>query len=215
MATDTGRSSPSATLPLQSAPPAPARRLKNQRQPKLLALSIALVAGGGLGASYLISGLSNTQQVLVLRQTIHRGEKITADALVIANVGADPALHPVRASDASTVLDHFAATDLPAGSLLTTDSVNDAPVPASGFSIVGVALKAEAMPSHPLQPGDKVRLVTVTPDQADTSSTTSTTTEPSSVSAVIDSMTTVPDTTTVVVNVTVPRAQAAVLAARA
>ena len=209
-ATETGRRSASTALPLQPTPAPQLRRLKTQRQPKLLALSVALVAAGGLGGTYLITGLSNTHQVLALRHTIHRGETITGDALVIANVGSDPALHPVPASEASAVLNHFAATDLPAGSLMTTDSVSDAPVPAPGFSIVGVALKAEQMPSQPLQPGDKVRLVTIPADQADASSA-----EPTTVSAVIMSTTTVPDTTTSVVNVSVPRPQAAALAARA
>lgn len=209
MAADTGQRSQTATLPLQSPPQA--RQLKAQRRPRLLALSVALMAAGALGGGYLITGLSNTQQVLALRETISRGEKITAESLVIANVGSDPALHPVLASDADSVLDQYAATDLPVGSLLTTDAVSRAPVPAPGSSIVGVALKAEQMPSHPLTPGDQVRLVTIPGEQA----AEPTTGEPTTVSAVIQSTTTVMDTTTVVVNVTVPRAQAPALAARA
>ena len=52
-----------------------------------------------------------------------------------------------------------AATDLPAGLLLTPDSTTADPIPAPGTSLVGVAVKPTQMPATPLGAGDPVTLV--------------------------------------------------------
>ena len=85
--------------------------------------------------------------------------KSQASDLVAVEVVPDPALKPVTWDQRSTLVGQLAATDLQTGMLLTSRSVTDAQVPASGQALVGVLVKSGQVPVTPLSPQDQVLLV--------------------------------------------------------
>jgi flagella basal body P-ring formation protein FlgA len=132
---------------------APAPKLR--RRPALIAASVAAICLGGLLAAFAWTATSNTQSVLAMRVTIERGAVIGPDDVMTVQVSTDPALRPVPASQASTVVGQRAATDIAAGTLVTSEQVSDTVLPAVGMSIVGVGLPASQMPGEPLMVGDR------------------------------------------------------------
>jgi hypothetical protein len=82
-------------------------------------------------------------------------------------------------------------------------------MPAAGQSLVGVALQPAQLPTEPLRAGDRVRVVDTPTSQADPPAAT-----PDTIPAVVVSTEALDDGRQTIVNVTVPSAQAADLAAR-
>ncbi|PZF86511.1 SAF domain-containing protein [Jiangella anatolica] len=150
--------------PASGPPGAPVRRYR--RRPALIGLGVGLLATCGAGAAYLAQSSGDTVQVLAVTDTVHRGEVLDADRLTTARAAPDPALRPVAASELSAVVGRRAATDLPAGTLLTDASLTAASLPAAGQSVVGVAVTEAQLPRTDLVPGDRVR-VFGTPNQGD------------------------------------------------
>ena len=183
---------------------------KLRRRPAVLAASVAFVAVGALVAGYVTTTVGNTVPVLAVRADVARGEVITADDLTVVRISLDPALSTIPGSQAQDVVGLRAATDLPAGGLVTAGSVTGEEVPAAGESVVGIALSAGQMPARELRPGDAVRVVS-TPRQGDDPPVGT----PPSVPAVVVATRTVPETGEVVLDVTVPQAEAAALVAAA
>ena len=142
--------------------PAPRRR----RRPALLALAVAMVILGALGAAYLATSLGETSSVIAVAREVPRGQAITAADLVEARVSADPALAPIPYGDRDRVIGLVAATTLVPGSLLTAEAVTGERLPPPGQQLVGVGVSAVQLPTTALQPGDVVLLVPVAGDGA-------------------------------------------------
>ena len=159
-ATPAGVAASRAEADVRVAPPP-----KLRRRPALIAASVAAIALGGLVAAFAWTSTSNTQSVLAVRVAVERGAVIAPEDVMAVQVSADPALRPVPASRASTVVGQRAATDMAAGTLVAAEQVSDAVLPAAGMSIVGVGLPASQMPGEPLLVGDSVRVV-ATPGQS-------------------------------------------------
>jgi hypothetical protein len=194
-------------VPGESITPPPRLR----RRPALVAASIAAICMGALLAVWAYTGASTSQDVLAVRTTVHRGEIITRDDLMTAQIGVDPALKPLPASAADTVVGKRAAMDLAAGGLVTAEDVTSAVVPAKGMSLVGVSLPPALMPAAQLQSGDQVRIVATPGAQGDVATGTS----PTSIGATVVGVRGAGDNGQIVVDVSVPYDQAAELAARA
>lgn len=137
--------------------PPPQRR----RRPALLALAVAMVVLGALGAAYLATSLGQTSPVIAVAREVPWGQPITAADLVEARMTADPALHPIPYGDRDRVLGMIAATTLQPGSLLTRDALSARRLPPPGKQLVGVGVSAVQLPTTQLQPGDHVLLVQV------------------------------------------------------
>lgn len=137
--------------------PPPRRR----RRPALLALAVALVILGALGAAYLATSLGKTSAVIAIAREVPWGQSITAADLVEARISADPALEPIPYSERDQVIGLVAATTLTPGSLLTRDALTDQRLPAPGQQLVGVGVSAVQLPATTLRPGDDVLLVPV------------------------------------------------------
>lgn len=195
------------TAPPQRPIPPPPRL---QRRPVLVALGVALVALGGLGAAYLVTSASDADSVLALRSDVDRGGVIEDSDLVVAHLEADPALAPVPAAQRDDIVGQRAARDLTSGSLLTTDSVTAAMVPAEGESLVGVALAPAQLPGSDLHLGVTVRIVNTPRVQDDLAEG-----QPQVFDATVVAVHQQPDLGQVVVDVTVPTVEAARLAALA
>lgn len=172
---------------------------KLRRRPLLWALGIALIALGALGAAYVATAVSDTTSVIALRSDVDRGQVISAEDLVIAQVSVDPALAPVSAGDEETVIGQRATRDLNAGSLLTGDSYSTQVIPGAGESLVGVALTPAQMPADGLRPGESVRIVNTPREQDELPKT-----PPATIAATVVDVVELGDLSTIIVNVTVP-----------
>jgi len=182
-----------------------------RRRPALVAASVAAICLGALLAVWAYNSASTSQDVLVVRATVLRGELITRADLMSAQIGVDAALRPLPASAADTVVGKRAAMDLAAGGLVTQEGITSAVVPAKGMSVVGVSLPPALIPAVSLQSGDRVRIVATPGPQGDVAEGAS----PTSIEATVVGVRGPGDTGQVVVDVSVPHAQAAELAARA
>lgn len=193
--------------PAFSTPGAPVRRYR--RRPALIGLGVGLLATCGTGAAYLAQSSGDTVPVLAVTDTVHRGEVLDAARLTTARAAPDPALRPVAAGELSAVVGQRAATDLPAGTLLTEAALTAADVPAAGQSVVGVAVTEAQLPQAELVPGDHVR-VFGTPSLGDAPSSD----PPRSVAATVVSVSGVLDSGHVVVDVVVADDVAGTLVAK-
>lgn len=192
----------------QPAPIGPPPKLR--RRPALIAAAIALIAIGGLAASWLATNIGSTHPVIVMRADVPRGATISASDITVAMVPNDPTLNTIPGDRRSQVIGLYAAADLTAGSTLTPASVTDTKVPPAGQSLVGVSLSPAQLPARPLRPGDQVRIVSTPRPQDDPP-----TADPASVRATVVDIRTQPDGARTIVDVTIATSDAANLAARA
>ena len=122
------------TLPQESGPAAaplvPPPKLR--RRPALVAGAIAAICLGALLAAWAWTATTNTQEVLVARDSIERGSIIEADDLARVRLSADPALKPVSASEFEQAVGQRAAFDIAEGGMLTPGSFSSAVVPSDG-----------------------------------------------------------------------------------
>ena len=176
----------------------------------LIAASVAAICLGALASLWAYQSTSDTRSVLAVRQTIERGEVITADDLMTVNISVDPALRPLPADRADSVVGKYAALDMSAGGVVTQDQVTDQALPAEGSSVVGIALTAGMLPADQVRAGDKVRVVVTTGQQGEMP-----TGEPDSIEAVVVGGTRDETTGNAIVNVQVPTDDGPLLAARA
>lgn len=152
----------------QSEPPSsygavPRMVRQRRRRPGLIALSVALIAGGGLAGAVLYTASGQRTDVVVVARNVPVGSLITPDDLARASVALDPQVQAVAASQAPDLVGQRAAVDLTAGSLLSPAQVTRRSLVGPDQQVVGVALKPSQLPATPLAPGQKV-IVVSTPD---------------------------------------------------
>ena len=147
-------------------PPLP---VKLRRRPALVVAALALMLVGALVSAWAYTSLGNTQEVVVARVDVPRGQAITADDLRLVRIGVDPSVSVVAASQAAGLVGQRAAVDLRAGQLLVPGSVTSQVYPQPGMSTVGLSLLAAQLPSEPLRVGDRVRVVSTPGAQGDVS----------------------------------------------
>ena len=152
----------------QSEPPSsygavPRMVRQRRRRPGLIALSVALIAGGGLAGAVLYTASGQRTDVVVVARNVPVGSLITPDDLARASVALDPQVQAVAASQAPDLVGQPAAVDLTAGSLLSPAQVTRRSLVGPDQQVVGVALKPSQLPATPLAPGQKV-IVVSTPD---------------------------------------------------
>jgi len=189
----------------QFAPPP-----KLRRRPVLIAASVAAICLGALASMWAYQSTSDAHSVLAVRQTIERGDVITAEDLMTVNISVDPALKPLSADQANSVVGKHAALDMSAGGVVTQDQITEQALPAKGSSVVGIALTPGMLPVNQIRVGDKVRVV-VTPGQQGEMPTT----QPDSIQAVVVGVAKDETTGNAIVNVQVPTNDGPMLAARA
>ena len=189
----------------QFAPPP-----KLRRRPVLIAASVAAICLGALASMWAYQSTSDAHSVLAVRQTIERGDVITAEDLMTVNISVDPALKPLSADQANSVVGKHAALDMSAGGVVTQDQITEQALPAKGSSVVGIALTPGMLPANQMRVGDQVRVV-VTPGQQGEMPTT----DPDSIQAVVVGVAKDETTGNAIVNVQVPNNEGPMLAARA
>jgi hypothetical protein len=150
-------------------PPLP---VKLRRRPVLVVTALALMLVGALVSAWAYTSLGNTQEVLVARVDVARGQVITAEALKTARIGVDPSVSVVPATQAGQLVGQRAAVDLRAGQLVVPGAVTAEVYPQPGMSTVGLSLLAAQLPSEPLRVGDRVRVVSTPGAQGDVTPST-------------------------------------------
>lgn len=161
----TGGSLPPGTAPPTVKTAGVAAPPKLRRRPLLALAGLGLVVIGALLAVWVYLSNTDATSAVAVRDTVMRGETITAADLMTVQVTPDPALQLVPAGDLDSFVGHRAARDLSAGTLLTPDGAAEQVVPGAGESVVGLALTSGMMPGEPLMVGDRVRVV-ATPGHA-------------------------------------------------
>ncbi len=151
------------TSPTASVPSRAQMRLK--RHPRWLIAGVMVVTLGGLGTSFSINSLVASEDVLAVTRTIHRGQTVAASDLTVVSVNRSLGLSTVPAAQASSLIGQVAATDLPGGSLLVSESVGAPEIP-SGMARVGLRLASGRLPASGLNPGSPVLVVALAEPQA-------------------------------------------------
>ncbi|KMO96079.1 hypothetical protein ACS04_20265 [Streptomyces roseus] len=201
--------------------PAAAPRVVRQRRrrPGLIALSIALIAAGGLSGALLFTASGQRSSVLVVTRDVPVGTAISEADLAPASLALDPAVKAVPAAKKAGMVGQRAAVALKSGSLLSPGQFTSASLVKAGEQLVGVALKPSQLPASRLSPGQKVLIVS-TPDPAQAGAAAGAgkpadMTAPQTLAATVVAVgVAAPATGVVVVDVAVPAASGPTLAAR-
>ena len=144
------------TAPGSRRPPQVAR----ERRPALAALALLLIAGGALGAAYLVLQNGHRVAAIEVTQQLGTGQRIPLAALREVDIAVSGGIGYVPWGDAGQVSQFYAASAIPPGTLLTSSMVARVNGLASGKSVVGLALKDGQLPGG-LQAGDHVNLYQV------------------------------------------------------
>jgi hypothetical protein len=131
---------------------------QRERKPALFALAILLVALGAGAAGLLVIRAGAQVQAIEIVQQVNQNSQIPVTAMQEVGIPSGSAISYVPWSEAGQVSKFFAATTIPAGTLLTQKMVASSNNTTAGQDLVGLLLKAGQVPSN-LQPGDKVEAV--------------------------------------------------------
>ncbi|MFE1789152.1 SAF domain-containing protein [Streptomyces sp. NPDC059525] len=225
MSTTTTGTQGRAAVPGPGGPadsPAPAPRVVRQRRrrPGLIALSVALIAAGGLSGALLFTASGQRSSVLVVARDVPVGATLTEADLAPASLALDPVVKAVPAAKKAGLVGQRAAVALKAGSLLSPGQITAVSLVKTGEQLVGVALKPSQLPASRLAPGQKVLIVS-TPDPAQAGAAAAAgkpaepTPAPKTLAATVVAVgVAAPATGVVVVDVAVPAADGPVLASR-
>lgn len=129
-------------------PPTPdARRprVRLRRQPAWLIGGILAVCLGGLASAFLVMNVASTDEVLAVTATVHRGETIESDDLVVVSIGTAEALNTVPSTAVDEVVGQTALVDMPEGALVVAGSYGQDPL-ADDAVRIGVRLEAGRYP---------------------------------------------------------------------
>ncbi|MEU8942649.1 SAF domain-containing protein [Streptomyces goshikiensis] len=151
--------------PAGGAAAAPRVLRQRRRRPGLIALSVALIAAGGLSGALLFTASGQRTAVLVVARDVPVGAPIADADLTTASLALDPAVKAVPVAKKSGTVGQRAAVALKAGALLSPSQVTSVSLVKPGEQLVGVALKPSQLPASRLAPGQQVLIVS-TPDAA-------------------------------------------------
>ena len=185
--------------------PRPSRNLTG-----ILAGGLLVVFCAAAVATYT-ARLGHRHAVLVVTRAVSAGAALTDADLGEVRLPADPALHPVAASQRSRVVGRVTSVNLAPGTLLADNELATGPQADRDHAVVGLALKSGQYPSG-LRPLDRVLLVDTGPGvSTDTALDTSILVD----SAQVTATAVAGDGQTTIVSVLVPRTSAAVVVAAA
>jgi Flp pilus assembly protein CpaB len=150
-----------ASTPARPAAPGTGDRLPRppgRRRPGLAALAVLLIVLGGATAGLLALRVDQRQPVLVARQDIAAGQRISSDDLAVARVAAD-GLATIPATAAGQVIGQYAASRISAGRLIDDGMLNSSGLLTEGKAAAGVSLQPGHYPASGLESGDVVQVI--------------------------------------------------------
>lgn len=125
----------------------------------LVVLAALLVIGTGLAVAAWGLRVGDKESVLAVGHPIAKGQMINRGDLVSTSVAGIDAAIPV--AELPSVVGKTASVDLVQGQVLTSDMFTSSPLPATGESVIGLALDPTRVPGAGLDPGDVVDVVAV------------------------------------------------------
>jgi hypothetical protein len=131
-----------------------------ERKPALFALAVLLVALGAGATGWLVLRVGHRVAAVEIVQPVSQGQQIPVSAMREVEISSDSGIDYVSWSDAGQVSRFFAASAIPAGTLLTSDMVASSTNLTTGREVIGLSLKAGQLPVN-LQIGDQVRAFAV------------------------------------------------------
>ncbi|MEV4975994.1 SAF domain-containing protein [Streptomyces scopuliridis] len=188
--------------------------VKRERRWSVAALCIVLAVLAGLGAAAAVTSASDRTRVLAVARDVPAGQALTDADLTVAEVSADAALTPVPAVDKASIVGKRPSVDLRRGGLLTTSQLAAGSGLGDDKQQVGVQVKRGQAPAGALAPGDKVLAVT-TPAQGEQQTSKDAEAPPSTLNAVVVSVSRPDASGNVVVNLAVADTDGPLLATRA
>lgn len=201
---------PRTDLPITTAAP-----VKKQRRYAAAALSTVLAVAAALGAAAAVSAVGDRTKVLAIANDVPAGQPLTDADIVVAEVSSDAALTPMPATDRASVVGKRPAVDLRKGSLLVSGQLQPGTGLGDDKQQVGVQVKRGQAPTGSLVPGDKVLAVTVPAQGEQPAGKDGTEAPPTSVKAVVVSVSRPDASGAVVVNLAVAPSDGPLLATRA
>jgi hypothetical protein len=196
-------------LPITTTAP-----VKRDRRWSVAALCIVLAVLAGLGAAAAVTSAGDRTKVLAVARDVPAGQALTAADLTTAEVSADAALTPVPAAQKTAVVGKRPAVDLRRGGLLIASQLAAGTGLGDDRQQVGVQVKRGQAPAGTLAPGDEVLAVT-TPAQGEQQTGEKAEAPPSTINAVVVTVSRPDASGTVVVNLAVAPADGPLLATRA
>jgi hypothetical protein len=150
--------------PTWMEPTAPsARRMPSaprERKPALAALAVLLVALGALGSGFLVLDSGHRVGAIEITESLGAGQQIPLSAMREVEIASDSGVSYVPWADEAQVARVFAATAIPAGTLLTAAMTAGSDKVADSDAQVGLSLKEGQAPAG-LQIGDTVQALAV------------------------------------------------------
>ena len=145
-----------ATEPAGRRPPSASR----ERKPLLAVLAVLLIAGGALGAYYLVTQNAKRVAAIEITKQVSAGQKFPLSAMSEVQIPANSGVNYVPWSEASQVAQFYAGNAIPPGTLLNGAMVVRASNLTAGRDVLGLALKDGQLPDD-LQVGDHIDIYEV------------------------------------------------------
>lgn len=154
--------------PAADAPPdTPEPRLPGRRNPRWIALGLAAICIGGLLSYLVYARVATENTVVALAHTVYRGQTVAASDLTTVTLSGDPGVPTVSLSERDALVGQRAVYDLVEGSILAPGAIAAVKLPQDDRALVGIKVNAGRAPSNHLPPGAVVRLVAVSPPNAE------------------------------------------------
>lgn len=149
---------PESRRPAPMVPRPPVAR--SRRRPAWIAAGLLAICLGALGGVLLFTQVADSRSVVMVAQSVSRGEVIEAADLAVVSVGSVPGVKTVPADRIDSLVGKYAQADLVAGSLLPVGVVGPQNLP-SGQVELGVRLSPGRLPQGELPTGTRVQLVAI------------------------------------------------------
>ncbi|WP_149203873.1 SAF domain-containing protein [Actinotalea subterranea] len=130
-----------------------------RRRRGVIAGGLMVTALAGALVAWLVGAAGGRTDVLVVARDVPYGQTLVAGDLTLTAVAVDTLVETVPADQLDAMLGLVAATDLPAGALLSPAQVTaDAP-PGDGEVLVPLPVNSERLPAGGVQAGDRLLVV--------------------------------------------------------
>lgn len=125
----------------------------------LIGLGVALVAVFGLAGWWLATQGATPQTVVVAVKPLTAGQPITADQLGTTQITGGTEAKTIDSIQLGGIPGQYPIGDVPAGTIISPDTLVSKITPEEGQSIAAVGVKPSQMPAIGLSSGDKVTVV--------------------------------------------------------
>jgi hypothetical protein len=131
-----------------------------ERKPALAALAVLLILGCALGTGFLVIQSGKRVAAIEISRAVGSGQRIPASAMQEVQIASNSGLNYVPWNQATQVGRFYAASPIPAGTLLTNAMVASSTTSTAGRAVEGLALKDGQLPKD-LQVGQHVDIYAV------------------------------------------------------